>query len=300
MLLRIPKGLNVHSRALIDRERNLSLERLQALIEGHYETLEHESGYAKSPACPACASESHTKRGFDEKGRQRYLCHTCGRSFTAHSSSLLSGTKIPLETWMTFAECHIELCSLREISQKCKVSLKTAFRMRGRVLAIIKNEVARLQTTGQQIPQKLTLTIDNPTKRVTFAGKYNVKSPKAASILANIISAITVSAVTLLIANCGETSLSDRKAAPFTHALAQCKSRFLCRFRNLSTTRHMQYEAWFIWLLAVQSRALAQSDMMRLLQRAQSGNSERESITINLKAECANNMTALLTLFSSR
>ena len=98
-------------------------------------------GYAinnsPNPSCPHCRSKRTAKRGHDAYGRQRYMCKSCLRSFTESTGKTLSSTNLSLETWLVFAECHIGQLSLRESAQKCDVSLKTAFYMRKRIVAIV-------------------------------------------------------------------------------------------------------------------------------------------------------------------
>lgn len=85
------------------------------------------------PRCPRCGSHDISKRGHDSTGKQRFLCKSCNRSFTAATGSALRSTKIPLSTWVKFAECHVEGLSLRTTANYCHISLKTAFYMRKRI-----------------------------------------------------------------------------------------------------------------------------------------------------------------------
>ena len=38
------------------------------------------------PACPTCASSQTVKNGRIHNGKQRFLCHECGRQFVEHST----------------------------------------------------------------------------------------------------------------------------------------------------------------------------------------------------------------------
>ncbi len=47
--------------------------------------------------CPSCQQPGAKRDGHDTFGRQRYACHSCGRDFTAHSSSAFAGYRWPAE-----------------------------------------------------------------------------------------------------------------------------------------------------------------------------------------------------------
>lgn len=84
--------------------------------------------------CPRCGSRHAVKKGHDADGSQRCLCRSCLRTFTARTNKVFSTTKLERATRMEFAECHVDVSSLRETAQRCSVSLKTAFFMRHRIL----------------------------------------------------------------------------------------------------------------------------------------------------------------------
>ena len=96
-------------------------------------------------ACPHCGSPYRTKRGFDQRGNQRYLCKGCARTFTARSRRIFSTTKLPRETWMRFIQCHVDVLPLRESAERCGVCLKTAFFMRHRLLEAVRKTLPSFQ-----------------------------------------------------------------------------------------------------------------------------------------------------------
>src|SRR5215213_6492451 len=49
------------------------------------------------PACPACPHSPATRHGHDRVARQRYLCMSCRRTFTADSATAFSGYHWPAE-----------------------------------------------------------------------------------------------------------------------------------------------------------------------------------------------------------
>ena len=120
-------------------EKREALRALRRLIDEELFGLatggEPDGGPADS--CPRCGSWKVAKRGKDAKGGQRYLCGACGRSFSASTLKVFATTKLDHATWMRYAECHVDLDTLREVQEKCGVSLKTAWFMRHRVLEAI-------------------------------------------------------------------------------------------------------------------------------------------------------------------
>src|SRR5688500_20242251 len=49
------------------------------------------------PPCPHCRGAATKRHGRDRRGRQRYVCRPCHRSFTADSASAFSGYRWPPE-----------------------------------------------------------------------------------------------------------------------------------------------------------------------------------------------------------
>ena len=121
-------------------ERSEALLSLKRLIDEEFFALAiAESGDepARDVTCPRCGSDHVVKRGMDARGEQRYLCRRCSRTFTSRTNRVFATTKLDRATWMRFAECHVDALPLRECSERCGVSLKTAFFMRHRVLECI-------------------------------------------------------------------------------------------------------------------------------------------------------------------
>ncbi|MDY3667804.1 MAG: IS1595 family transposase [Collinsella sp.] len=117
-------------------EKSRALRSLKALIDAELFDLAASEGAEDDPdrACPRCGSPHYVKRGRDGRGRQRFLCRGCARTFTDATMRIFSTTKLDRSAWMRFAECHVDMLLLRESAEKCGVCLKTAFFMRHRLL----------------------------------------------------------------------------------------------------------------------------------------------------------------------
>src|SRR5437763_5909639 len=47
------------------------------------------------PSCPSCQRPAPKRNGFDRRGRQKYACRRCRRTFTEHTGSAYSGYRWP-------------------------------------------------------------------------------------------------------------------------------------------------------------------------------------------------------------
>ncbi len=66
-----------------------------------YETV-REIRWSERVKCPQCGSAAITKRGHDErqKDRQRYECHDCHRQFDDLTGTIFEGHHQPLRVWI--------------------------------------------------------------------------------------------------------------------------------------------------------------------------------------------------------
>lgn len=120
-------------------ERRMALKELQRIIDENMFDLALGGGDGEGDprSCPRCECAHVVKRGRDASGSQRRLCRGCGRSFTSATNAVFATTKLDRDVWMRFAQCHIDLLTLRESAERCGVSLKAAFFMRHRILEAV-------------------------------------------------------------------------------------------------------------------------------------------------------------------
>lgn len=84
--------------------------------------------------CPRCRSPQ-TIRWGRFKQRQRYMCRSCGRTFSDLTGTPFAHSK-RLGLWLTFGECMATGCSVRASARKLGVNKDTAFRWRHRLAAV--------------------------------------------------------------------------------------------------------------------------------------------------------------------
>jgi len=82
--------------------------------------------------CPFCSGTT-IKRNGKNRGRQRYLCHTCQKTFGDTSSSILTGTHYKGK-WLPYLELMLQGLSLRKIATQLHIHLSAAFYWRHKIL----------------------------------------------------------------------------------------------------------------------------------------------------------------------
>lgn len=148
-------------------ERREALASLQGIIDAEFFKLAEEEAGRPDVACPHCGSLDFVKRGKDSLDKQRYKCRDCGRSFGGSAWKIFGTTKLTRETWMRFAECHIDRLSLRDSAERCGVCLKTAFFMRHRIL-----EATRKHMPSFQVEAGCGAELDETFFRESFSGNH--------------------------------------------------------------------------------------------------------------------------------
>jgi putative transposase len=59
------------------------------------------------PSCPSCQQPASKRNGRDRRGRQKYACRSCRRSFTEDSSSAFSGYRWPRDVILTAVRWYL-------------------------------------------------------------------------------------------------------------------------------------------------------------------------------------------------
>ncbi|MBR4515201.1 MAG: IS1595 family transposase [Lachnospiraceae bacterium] len=91
--------------------------------------------FAEGWVCPVCESKHIVRNGHRPKNNaQRFLCRDCGKSFTANTNSISSGTRKNMLVWKKYIECMMNGFSVRKTAQICEIHRNTAFAWRHKVL----------------------------------------------------------------------------------------------------------------------------------------------------------------------
>ena len=91
--------------------------------------------------CPKCNSRNINKNGKTRLKKQRYICKTCGKSFSETTGSPFMYSKKPLETWVKYVFCINENLPLRDISRILKINLSTCFYWRHKILSVVGTKI---------------------------------------------------------------------------------------------------------------------------------------------------------------
>lgn len=119
----------------VEREiEAMTIEQKRELVDALKRMIAKEMARQAGPveACPLCGCEHVVRKGKGASG-QRWLCRGCGRTFSSSTKSVLGQSKLPVETWQEYAEGMADCRSLRDLAERCDVSLKTSWFMRMRL-----------------------------------------------------------------------------------------------------------------------------------------------------------------------
>lgn len=94
--------------------------------------LKEEVNNEEGISCPHCKSSNIICYG-KYRGRNRYKCKGCGKTFNELTGSPMSGTHY-LEKWKDYLICMLAGKSLRKIEKELSISLPTAFYWRHKIL----------------------------------------------------------------------------------------------------------------------------------------------------------------------
>lgn len=103
-----------------------------------------DTKFSEKNICPYCGKSYIIKYG-KYKGRQRYLCKSCGITYNDNTATFLSGTHYP-EKWQHYLQEMLRGTTLRAIATNLKITHVTAFYWRHKILkSLEKNVPAKLK-----------------------------------------------------------------------------------------------------------------------------------------------------------
>jgi transposase-like protein len=97
--------------------------------------------------CPNCGSIECVKNG-KVRGKQRFLCRDCYKTFGLNSKSVIANTKIPHTRWLKYINCMINGFSIRKSAEIAEVCVKTSFYMRHKILDSLNEFMNRGNVSG--------------------------------------------------------------------------------------------------------------------------------------------------------
>lgn len=95
-----------------------------------------EFRFSKGKVCPICGSETISRNG-KYKGKQRYICKSCKKSFTDFTNSATYKSKKTLDKWLKYAKCMVNGYSIRKSAKIVEINIATSFFWRHKILDCI-------------------------------------------------------------------------------------------------------------------------------------------------------------------
>ena len=96
----------------------------------------------KIEKCRKCNAEQIVKFGKDKNGKQRYKCKSCGATFIETSFSAISHTRHSDAVWSDYIYLLLKGASLEECAYRCRISVRTAFIWRHKILNALQKDQA--------------------------------------------------------------------------------------------------------------------------------------------------------------
>jgi len=117
--------------------------------------------------CPICGGTHIIKFGV-LKGRQRFCCKDCKKTFGTTHNTITKSSKKPLQVWQTYISCMIHKMPLRATAAICDISLNTAFVWRHKILDALQNMMSSVKLEG-------VIEADETYMRLSFKGNHKDK-----------------------------------------------------------------------------------------------------------------------------
>ena len=90
------------------------------------------------PSCPYCNGAHTIKYGY-RKGKQRFLCHDCKRTYMHSTNTIMSNSHYNQSVWADFIRDTLCGVSLDKSAKKYGLSHQTAFNMRHKILVALQD-----------------------------------------------------------------------------------------------------------------------------------------------------------------
>lgn len=96
-----------------------------------------ENRFSRGKICPFCGHDEISRNG-KFNGKQRYICKSCGKTFTDYTRSPRYNSKRGLRKWVLYAKCMINGYSVRKCAEIVGISIPTSFFWRHKLLDAIR------------------------------------------------------------------------------------------------------------------------------------------------------------------
>lgn len=128
----------------IIKNLNSELELLEKSKKAVYNMVLKEK---QVPYCPICGSTNINKNG-KYKDRQNYICKDCNKKFNGLTNTIFHHTHLTYMQIEKAIDCIINLFSIRKMAKVLKISTKTAFTLRHKIMSCLKSIVKSFKLNG--------------------------------------------------------------------------------------------------------------------------------------------------------
>lgn len=167
----------------------------EVIILGSYATEVtnevNENRFSKGKICPRCGHEEVSRNG-KFKGKQRYICKSCRKTFTDFTRSPRYNSKKDISQWILYTKCMINGYSIRKCANIVGISIPTSFYWRHKILDAIRaymnvgnvGGVVEVDETFFRLSYKgnhsksTTFTMPRKSRRRGVKGSWNSKKNK--------------------------------------------------------------------------------------------------------------------------
>lgn len=125
-------------KTLFDYIKNLCESDLDRIIGFALGIVSANQQPEERPGCPYCGGTHVIKHGH-RKGKQRFLCHGCRRTFMHSTNTLMAGSHYKQPVWADFIRDTLYGETLDNSAKKYGFSHQTAFNMRHKVLMALQD-----------------------------------------------------------------------------------------------------------------------------------------------------------------
>lgn len=127
-----------------------------------------ESRFSRGKVCPRCRHEEISRNG-KFKGKQRYICKSCRKTFTDFTRSPRYNSKKDVSKWMLYAKCMVNGYSIRKCAEIIEISVPTSFYWRHKILDAIRTYMHVGSVGG-------VIEVDETFFRESFKGNHSRSS----------------------------------------------------------------------------------------------------------------------------
>lgn len=109
-----------------------------------------EEKFADGFECPHCHAKGKgvSKAGKTARGKQRYKCQHCGKTFSATTGGVLFQSKKPISKWREFVSCFLHGFTVRKTAEVIGIHRNTAFLWRHKICDSLNNILQEVTLSG--------------------------------------------------------------------------------------------------------------------------------------------------------